>query len=568
MERCQAELVALVDRLRAEPHETEWLEFKEAKSSFPFDELGKYFSALSNEARLAGLDCGWLVFGVANDLPRQVVGSGYRAQPPGLDKLKKQIAMYTNHQLTFAAVHEVQYAGKRVVLFQIAAAPVGIPATWHGIAYGRVGDSLGPLSLSEIDTIRGGAGIEDWSARPCVGATLADLDAAAIDFAREQYLQKHPGLAGEVAQWSNETFLTKARAYVSGQVTRAAVVLLGRPESERLLSPSVASVTWVLKDQQGTDRDYQHFGPPLILAVGQVFSKVRNLTYRYMPDATLFPKEVSQYDLWVLREMLHNAIAHQDYAKASRVNVVEEPESVLVTNAGEFLPGSVEQVLVQDAPPAFYRNRLLSQVMVDFNMIDTIGSGIKRMFLKQRDRFFPMPDYDLGQPGQVCVRITGKVIDERYTRLLMQRLDLSLADVIVLDKVQKHRPLTEDEFQSVKSKALVEGRRPNLYVSARVAAATETWDDYVQKRAFDKDYYKRLVVGYLEKCGSATRQKLDGLLLRKLSDALTERQKAVYVMNLLQELRRNRVIRIRPGGSQRGPNAIWELHRPEQKDMR
>jgi ATP-dependent DNA helicase RecG len=200
---------------------------------------------------------------------------------------------------------------------------------------------------------------------------------------------------------------------------------------------------------------------------------------------------------------------------------VEEPESVLVTNAGEFLPGSVEQVLAQDAPPVFYRNRLLAQAMVSFNMIDTIGSGIKRMFVKQRDRFFPMPDYDLSQPGQVCVGITGKVIDERYTRLLMQRLDLSLADVIALDKVQKHRPLTEEEFRSVKSRRLAEGRRPNLFVSAKVAAATDTWADYVQKRAFDKDYYKRLVAGYLKKCGRATRQQLDGLLVKKLSDALT-----------------------------------------------
>ena len=45
------------------PSETEWVEFKEAKSNFDFDDLGKYFSALSNEANLKGQPAGWLVFG-------------------------------------------------------------------------------------------------------------------------------------------------------------------------------------------------------------------------------------------------------------------------------------------------------------------------------------------------------------------------------------------------------------------------------------------------------------------------------------------------------------------------
>ena len=81
--------------------------------------------------------------------------------------------------------------------------------------------------------------------------------------------------------------------------------------------------------------------------------------------------------------------------------------------------------------------------MVNLNMIDTIGSGIKRMFTKQRRRYFPMPDYDLSEPKRVKVRIIGKVIDEKYTRMLMARTDLDPLDVIALDKVQKGIPLTE-----------------------------------------------------------------------------------------------------------------------------
>jgi len=120
------------------------------------------------------------------------------------------------------------------------------------------------------------------------------------------------------------------------------------------------------------------------LAVDQVFPKIRNLTYRYILDAGLFPYEVRQYDPWVVRETLHNAIAHQDYTLGAHINVIEESDSFTLTNLGEFLSGSLEEVISRDALPELHRNRCLTEAMVNFNMIDTIGSGIKRMFKVQQ----------------------------------------------------------------------------------------------------------------------------------------------------------------------------------------
>ena len=142
---------------------------------------------------------------------------------------------------------------------------------------------------------------------------------------------------------------------IRGKVTRTAIILLGRNEAEHFLSPGIARITWVLKDQDGTEKDYQHFGPPLIRAVDQVFAKVRNLTYRYMPNTSLFPTEVSQYDPWVIRETLHNCIAHQDYSLSGKINVVESSDDLLFTNVGVFLPISVEEVIRRDAPRRFIR---------------------------------------------------------------------------------------------------------------------------------------------------------------------------------------------------------------------
>lgn len=217
-----------------------------------------------------------------------------------------------------------------------------------------------------------------------------------------------------------------------------------------------------------------------------------------------------------------------------------------------------------DSPPEFYRNRILTEAMVSYNMIDTIGSGIKRIFTKQRERFFPLPDYDLTEAGRVKVRVFGKILDERYTRILIEKTDLGLWDVIALDKVQKKQPLSDAEFHSLKRKRLIEGRRPNIYVSASVAAATGTKADYIRKRAFDKQHYVKLVQEYLAQFGRARRADIDSLLLDKISDALGPEQKRNFVTNLLQEMRRKKIIH--PLDGKRGKGSQWELYRPDAEN--
>jgi len=288
--------------------------------------------------------------------------------------------------------------------------------------------------------------------------------------------------------------------------------------------------------------DYAHFGLPLILAVDRVFARIRNLTIRHIFGETLFPLEVTQYDPWVIREALHNCIAHQDYLQSARITVTERPDSLMFTNRGDFIPGTVQSVIERDTPPDRYRNPFLASAMVELNMIDTIGSGIKRMFRKQRDRNFPMPDYDLGEIGLVRVTIPGRVIDERYTRMLIKRKDLTLMDVIALDKVQKGYPVTSEERNALRKKKLIEGRHLNLYVSESVAAETDTRADYIRKRSFDKAYFKDLIVAYLRTYHEAKRAEIELLLLDKVSDALNEEQKRQFIKSLLKEMRKEGTI--------------------------
>ena len=534
------ELYELLNELRSLPSETEWVEFKKAGNSYDFKKLGKYFSALGNEANLKGKPYGWLIFGV-DDKTRKIIGTNYRPDRPKLDSLKSEVADKTTNRITFIEIHELFLPqGRRVIMFQIPTAPRGIPVAWEGHYYGRDGESLCPLNIQEIEQIRNQQIKYDWSAQICKNATLDDLEPQAIGKAREQFKEKNKNSSsitpGEVDSWEDITFLNKAKVTIHGKVTNTAILLLGKEESASLISPAVAKMSWILKDKENMELDYEHFGPPFLVNVERLFSRIRNLTYRTLPSGTLFPIETTQYDSWVIREVIHNCIAHQDYGLGGRVNVVENPAGLIFTNAGSFLPGSVEQVIGQDAPQEIYRNPFLAEAMVQLNMIDTRGGGIKKMFTLQMERFFPLPDYDLKNPDRVKVHIYGEIIDEKYSRLLIENADLDIWSVILLDKIQKRVRINKDEHSRLKKQGLIEGRYPNLFVAARIAATTGMKARHIRDRGFDKKYYQDMILALIKEHEPVKRQDIDELLLPKLPEVLSQKQKKTKINNLLYEL--------------------------------
>lgn len=444
----------------------------------------------------------------------------------------------------------MRYPTGRVVILEVGPAN-GEPVSFYGAAYVRVGSSKTALRNHKEKARAIWTRGSDWSAGVCEEASLDALDPEAIAKAREQFAVKHPAQTGEVGGWDDRTFLNKARVLRQGQVTNAAILLLGRAESAALLSPAVAKISWILKDAENRELDYEHIAPPFLLAGDRLLKRIRNLTVRALPSGTLFPQEIDQYDAWVVREALHNAVAHQDYRRHGRIVVVEFPDRLLVHNVGDFLPGDVETVIRQDAPPANYRNPFLADAMVELNLIDTQGGGIKRMFETQRRRSFPLPDYDLGKPSEVTVTVTGRILDERYTRLLMERTDLDLGQIMLLDRVQKRQRISQDDHRRLKAAGLVEGRYPSLLVAGAVAKATGAAGQHIRERGFDKQYYLDLILALVRQHQPVGRCDVDQLVAPKLPDRLTEEQKRRKVHNLLQELRqagriRNRGTRSKP----------------------
>lgn len=548
----ETNLEALLSRL-IDGWEDEVVEFKRAGSSFKTSDLGKYFSALSNEANLRDLRCAWLVFGV-DDKTRRIVGSDYRADPAHLQSLKHQISQGAEPSVSFRDIHESNTAEGRVLLFEVPAAPVGMPVAWHGHFYARAGESLVALSLDKQDAIRAQSANDDWTAAVVPGATLEHLDADAVARARDAFAAKYANRfsQGEVGAWSAEAFLNRARLLKDGKVTRAAILLLGRADAAHWLSPHPAQLTWKL---EGEERAYEHFGPPFLLNTTRLYRNIRNVQMRILPEDELLPIEVAKYDQRIVLEALHNCIAHQDYRRGGRVVITERPDRLVFQSEGRFFEGEPRDYVSGETTPRRYRNPFLVQAMSELNMIDTMGYGIHEMFVGQARRFFPMPDYDLGDPQAVSLTLHGRIIDAAYSRLLIQHTGLPLEDVFALDRVQKQLPLDNATIRRLRRAGLVEGRKPHLHVSARVAKVAGTQAAYIHTRGQDDAFYKQLITDYLGKFKAASRQQIDELLWDKLSDALSDDQRKSKVSNLLTSLRREG--RIHNAASKRAPR--WEL---------
>lgn len=519
------------------PSETEVVEFKEAKNSYDFTKLGKYFSALSNEANLKDLSCAWLVFGV-EDKTHKIVGSNYRPIRKDLDSLKSEIANKTTNRISFIEIYELNFPVGRVVLFQIPPAPKGFPIAFEGHYYARDNESLVALNIHKLESIRTIATPEDWSAVIIPDADFDTLDPKAVAVARLNYKAKFPDKAVEVDSWGDAKFLNVAKITIKGKITRTAILLLGKDESEHYLSPAEAKIRWVLKDVNNNDRDYSIEACPFLLAVDKIYAKIRNLKYRYIKEGTLFPEEVDTYEPYTIREALNNCIAHQDYTKGGRINVIEFDEKLVFSNYGSFIPGSVDKVIKDDAPEEHYRNKFLASAMFNLKMVDTAGGGIKKMFNFQRERFFPMPDYDLSN-NKVKVQIAGKVLNMDFARVLARNKELTLQEIMLLDKVQKSIKLDKADEKYLRAKKLIEGRNPNYYLSIEAAQKTQQKVEYTKNKAFDKKYYLDLIIGFLKQHGSATRDEFDKLLNNKLPDWMNDTQRKYKVTNLLSELRIN-----------------------------
>lgn len=534
--------------LRNYPQENahcEWKEFKNLKNSFCGDEKDDVISYVSAIANMEG---GHLVIGV-HDKTLDIVGTdtyNYDRQKAILRLTERCVNLSTEGLDIDEFVTDD--TNRKVWVIHIPKHLPKRPVFAHNKAWQRIEDSLVEMTAERMSAILDEPIFSetDWSAQIVADAMIEDLDEVAIAKARMMFKKVHSRIPeAEVNAWTVETFLSKCGIMKNGGITRAAIILLGKYESAFKLRPAVAQVTWTRRDEKQEVVDYEHFTVPFILTVDEILSKIENLTMREMPGGTLFPDTMKQYDDYTIREALHNCIAHQDYTMQQRINFVENPTYLYYSNAGSFIPGTLENALTNEEPQAYFRNECLCRAMVDFNMIDTVSRGIKKMFNEQWRRHFPMPDYEIDAKNRkVSVRIYGNEINEQYTNLLKTNKSLTLWDCISLDAIQKGRTIHEDIAQDLLNRGLIEGEAPNYTISLGIAKATRQLQGYTKQKGLDKEKIKQMILQYLKNAGTdgAKRDSIYEYVKDVMPQVKTHKQQLRLLGDILSALSTDKLI--------------------------
>lgn len=521
----------------------EWKEMKNLKNSFAGDEKN---DVISYVAAIANMEGGHLVIGV-RDKTLAIVGTDLsKFNLNAQSAVWKLLEHCTNLSSEGLSIDEytTEDTHKTIWIIHIPKHLPRRPVYAHKKAWQRVEDSLVEMTQERLVAILEEPIFEakDWSAGIVPNATLSDLDELAVAKARVMFKKVHASNipAEEIDTWSVEELLSHSGIMTDGKLTKAAIILLGKPISVFKLRPAVVEVTWTLRDERQEVIDYEHFTVPFILTVDKILSKIRNLTMRELPGGTLFPETMKQYDDYTIREALHNAIAHQDYTLQQRINFVENPDFLYYANGGSFIPGTLQNALATKGPQRHFRNECLCRAMVNFNMIDTVSRGIKKMFNEQWKRHFPMPDYDIDTVNkEVSVKIYGNTINEKYTKLLKENDTLTLEDCILLDAVQKGHRIAEDDVSLLLSRGLLEGNLSEYSISLDIAKKTKQLPAYTRNRGLDKAKLQQMILQYLQNAGSAGAKR--DAIFEYLKDVLpktkTQTQQERMVGNILAEMK-------------------------------
>lgn len=511
--------------------ENRHLEFK--SNNVEPERLGKYISALSNGACLDNKDTAYLYFGV-EDGTWKMVGTTFQPSKTkiGNQDLEIYLRQYISPKINFKIEEFEDSEGKRFVVFIIPAAKEE-PTCFKNEPYVRVDSSVTDMRpyTEWMRTIYNSQ--KDWSAEIIPDATIDDLDSKAIEVALNGFCERYPDRADVAREWDTATFLDKAKLTVDGKITRTAILLVGKEESAHYLG-HIAQIVWRLRTENENAGDI--FTVPFLLSTTKLLEHIRNYRMKIFPNNSLIPTEVWKYDTRNTLEGLHNCIAHQDYTRNERIVVTEEQEQLMFENAGGFYDGTYTDYIEGKKTPKKYRNLFLTQAMVNLRMIDTQGYGIHEMFERQKKRYLPMPDYDKSDKENVRLVIPGYVIDKEYSLLLMEKADLDITTVFLLDRVQKGKPLNDNAIAKLRKEKLIEGRKGSLFISKRIAKVVHQEAEYTKLKGFEDKYYLDLIVEALKQHKNLRKAQFNKLLLDKLPEALSDKQKKNKIDNLLRKL--------------------------------
>ena len=505
--------------------EDEHLEFKEAKTKFDFEKLVKYCVALANEGG------GRMILGVTDKLPRTVVGS--RAFP---DLAWTKAGLIERLRLR-VDVEEIQHPDGRVLVFQIPTRSIGVPIQYKGAYWMRGGEALVPMTPDQLQRIFAEASL-DFSSEICTSARLDDLDPTAVDVLRQLWQRKSPDQ--DIVTRPDEQLLADAELLVDGEVTNAALILLGtRKALGKYLAQAELIFEYRSNEVPGPAAERHEFRQGFLPVLDEIWKLINQRNDLQHFQQGLFIWDVPTFNERVVREAVLNAVSHRDYRHGGSIFVRQYPRRIEIVSPGGFPAGiTPENILRQQNP----RNRRIAEVLSKCGLVERAGQGFDRIFRECIQQSKPLPDFSHTDAYSVWLTLHGDIQDQEFLRFLEeigreQVAAFGLDDLLVVDLVHREQPVPDDlkpRIGHLLDLGIIErvgrGRGVRLLLSRQFYRHIGQAGVYTRRRGLDRETNKELLLRHIQD------NRKQGSQLRELVQVLPALS-YVQVQKLLQELR-------------------------------
>ena len=502
--------------------EGEQFQFKEAKRRFDSDEAARICSALAN------CGGGMLVFGITDKRPRKVVGSEAFEQP---ERTRKGLIDKLKVMVDFQILYEPE--GKRVLVFNVAGRPMGLPVQVDGVAWWYEGDSLIPMPEEIRRRIYEETGI-DFSGSICPGARITDLDSSAIEAFREKWAEKSGNK--RLSSLSAEQLLRDCEAITDEGITYAALILFGKREAlGKLLPQSEIIFEYRSSNASGPANQREEFRVGFFACFNRLWELVnlRNDIQHYQEGFFIF--DIPTFNESVVREAILNAVSHRNYQLAGSVFIRQYPDRLLVESPGGLPNGiSLENILDRQIP----RNRRIAEILALCGLVERSGQGMNIIYETSIKEAKPLPDFTGTDSSFVSLTLNGLVIDKQMlsviNRIGNERLDtLTTADFLTINALYHENPLDthmQDRLKHLTEMGIVEHIGRSRYVLARsLYSAAGKSGVHTRIVGLDRETNKELLLKHMRGKGA------EGAPLRELQQVLPGHNRS-QIQVLLREL--------------------------------
>ncbi len=363
--------------------EDEHLEFKAAQNHYDFEELVDYCVALANEGG------GRMVLGVTDKMPRRVVGTKAFETPA------RTVAGIHERLRVKVTFDEVAHPDGRVLVFHVPSRPTGQPVQYNGRYLMRAGESLVPMSPDQLRRIFS-EGQPDWFSEAARQDATADEVIALLDTQAYFDLAKLPYPTtrdGVLARLSGEGLILKTP--VGWTITNLAAILLAKRLDA--FSPALARKAPRVVIYEGIDKTQTREDKPgnrgYAVGFGSLVDFVHSAAPQNRSIEQVVREEVKMFPKQALRELIANALVHQDFlASGASVMIEMYADRVEVSNPGGP-PIQVERFIDEYRS----RNERLADVMRRLGICEEKGSGIDKVVKAAEIFQLPAPDFRAGE---------------------------------------------------------------------------------------------------------------------------------------------------------------------------